>query len=55
LALTEHDNQVIDYHGTKYALWPFLALIVLRFVPLSRLGHRRRTPSSSRAPRADEP
>jgi len=54
LALTEHDNQVLDYHGTKYALLPFLVLMALRVAPLSRLWNRRRAHSTTRAPGADE-
>jgi len=54
LALTDQDNQVTDYHRTQYALWPFLALMALRLVPLSRLRNRWRTPSSTRAQQGDE-
>lgn len=54
LALTDRDNFVTDYHRTQYALWPFLALMALRFVPRPRLGNGRETPASSRAPGPDE-
>jgi DMSO/TMAO reductase YedYZ heme-binding membrane subunit len=51
LAWTDRDNQVLDYHRTKYALGPFLALMALRFVPLTRLRNKLRTSISTRSSR----